>query len=89
MTHNRTRIIATIIVSSLFAASTAAADNENAVAKTIAAPTDDTAKRNRNLAESVNTASVEDAIEAVLAANKLDLEVRFIGPTSVKIADGR
>ncbi len=88
MTLNRTRIIATIVVSSLFAASAAVADDQDGVAAAAAATTADTAKLNRNLAASANTAAVEDAIEGVLAANKLDLDIRFIGRTSVKIADG-
>ncbi len=88
MTLNRTRIIATIVVTSLFAASAAVADDQDGVASTTAAATTaDTAELNRNLAASANTAAVEDAIEGVLAANKLDLDIRFIGRTSVKIAD--
>jgi hypothetical protein len=89
MTRNRTHIIATIVVSSLFAASTAVADDQDEAAAATAATTTDTAELNRNLAASANTAAVEDAIEGVLAANKLDLDIRFIGRTSVKIADGR
>jgi len=89
MTRNTTRIIATIVISGLFAATAVAADDKDAVAETKAATTTDTAKLNSSLAESANTAAVEDAIEAVLAANKLDLEIRFVGRTSVKIADGR
>jgi len=89
MTLNRTRIIATIVVSSLFAASAAVADDQDGVATATAATTADTAELNRNLAASANTAAVEDAIEGVLAANKLDLDIRFIGRTSPKIADSR
>lgn len=89
MTLNRTRIIATIVVSSLFATSAAVADDQDGDAAATAATTADTAELNRNLAASANTAAVEDAIEGVLAANKLDLDIRFIGRTSLKIADGR
>jgi hypothetical protein len=90
MTLNRTRIIATIIVTSLFAASAALANDQDAIASTTAAATTaDTVELNRNLAASANIAAVEDAIEGVLAANKLDLDIRFIGRTSVKIADSR
>ena len=89
MTLKRTRIIATIVVSSLFAASAVVADDQDGVAAATAATTADTAEVKRNLAASANTAAVEDAIEGVLAAIKLDLEIRFIGHTSVKIADGR
>ena len=89
MTLNRTRIIATIVVSSLFAANAAVADDQDGVAAATVATTADTAELNRNFAASANTAAVEDAIEGVLAANKLDLDIRFIGRTSLKIADGR
>lgn len=89
MTLNRTRIIATIIVSSCFAVSAAVADDQDGLAAATAATTADTAELNRNLATSANTAAVEDAIEGVLAANKLDLDIRFIGRTSVKITDSR
>jgi hypothetical protein len=54
----------------------------------MAATTADTAELNGNLAEAAQTAAVEDALEGVLAANKLDLDVRFIGRTSVSVADG-
>ena len=40
------------------------------------------------LVETANTAAIEEAIEAVLAANKLDLDIRFNGPTSMVIVDG-
>jgi len=89
MTRNTTRIVATIALSSLFAAHVAAADDQDAVAETKAATLVDTAEVNSTLAESATTAAVEDAIEAVLAENKLDLDIRFVGRTSVKIADGR
>jgi hypothetical protein len=72
-----------------------AADNMDTVTATVAAPRADTAKpetqiaESAQLAESATTAAVEDAIEAVLAANKLDLDIRFVGTTSAQIADGR
>ncbi len=44
---------------------------------------------NRNLLEKANAAAVEKAIEAVLADTKLDLDIRLIGPTSIKIAGDR
>jgi len=88
MKLNRTQIIATIIISSLFASGAAVADDKDAAAATMAATPADTAELNRDLAEAAHTAAVEDAIEGVLAANKLDLDIRFIGRTSVSIADG-
>lgn len=89
MTLNRNRIIATIVLSGLFAATAPAADNTDAVAETTAATTADTAELHRTLAESAHTAAVEDAIKAVLADNKLELDIRLIGRTSVVIADSR
>jgi hypothetical protein len=95
MKLNRTQIIATIVISSLFAASAAVADDKAAVTTATAATTADTAELNRNLAtsahlaEAAHAAAVEDAIEGLLAANKLDLDIRVIGRTSVTIADGR
>ncbi len=89
MKLNRTQIIATIVISSLFAASAAVADDKAVVTTATAAATADTTELNKNLAEAAHTAAVEDAIEGVLAANKLDLDIRFIGRTSVSIANGR
>ena len=89
MTLKMTRIITTLLVSGVLAAPAVAADDKDADAKMAAANVADAAKLNRKLAESATTAAVEDAVEAVLAENKLDLDIRFIGRTSVKIADGR
>lgn len=36
-----------------------------------------------------NSAAVAKAVEAVLAETRLDLDIRLIGPTSVKIASER
>ena len=94
MTLSTTRIIVSIVVFSLFAASASAADMQDAVAVTKPVTTNDTAELDRDLAvsahlaASAHTAAVEDAIEAVLAANKLDLDIRLIGQTSVNIVDG-
>ena len=88
MTINMTRIIATLLVSGMLAAPAAAADDKDADAKMAAASAANAAELNRELAKSATTAAVEDAVEAVLAANKLDLDIRFIGRTSLKIADG-
>lgn len=73
----------------MLAAPAAAADDKDADAKMAAASAANTAEQNRKLAKSATTAAVEDAVAAVLAENKLDLDIRFIGRTSVKIADGR
>ena len=60
----------------------------DAVAETSAKTTTDTVEVNRILAESAHTAAVEDAVEAVLAAIKQNLDLRFIGRTSLEIVDG-
>ena len=73
----------------MLAAPAAAADDKDADAKMAAATAANAAEANRKLAKSATTAAVEDAVEAVLAENKLDLDIRFVGRTSVKIADGR
>ena len=89
MTLNMTRIITSLLLSGMLVAQPAAADDPDATANTAAASAADTAAVNRKLAESATAAAVQDAVEAVLAENKLDLDIRFIGRTSVKIADGR
>lgn len=82
-------MIATIAISGLFAATAAVADDTEIVATAKQETTADTASINSNLAESATTAAVEDAIEAVLAENKLDLDIRFVARTSMEIADSR
>jgi len=89
MTHKMTRIFTALLVSGMLAVPAAAADDKVADAKMAAANAANAAELNRELAKSATTAAVEDAVEAVLAANKLDLDIRFIGRTSVKIAEGR
>lgn len=89
MTLNLTRIIPTLLLSGMLVAQPAVADEQDAAAMTAAANAATAAEVNRKLAESATDAAVADAVEAVLAENKLDLDIRFIGRTSVKIADGR
>lgn len=43
----------------------------------------------RDLASKANTDAARLAIKSVQADNKLDLDIRLIGPTSVKIASKR
>ena len=88
MRLNKIGILRTFAVLGLFAAGAAAADDKRSFADPERAATTDTASVNRNLAASANIAAAEDAIEAVLAANKLDLDIRLIGRTSEHIADG-
>ena len=89
MQGNVTRIITTIVVSTLFAAGAAVAEDQDTDVEATTVTTSDTAELNRNRAKSANTAAVEDAVEAVLAANKLHLDIRLIGRTSVQMADSR
>ena len=89
MTLNTTRIIATMVALSLFVAHAAAADDKDTAAKSTTVTATTTAELHRKLAASANTAAVEQAVEALLAENKLDLDIRLIGRTSVKIVDGR
>jgi len=44
---------------------------------------------NRDRAEKATTVATEQAIAAVLADTKLDLDIRLIGPTSTRIAGDR
>jgi len=43
----------------------------------------------RELAKDAVESATREAIEAVLENNRLDLDIRLIGPTSVKVADSR
>lgn len=43
----------------------------------------------KNLARVANEAAAREASVAIEAANRLDLDIRLIGPTSVKIAGQR
>ena len=83
MTPKMTRKIVIIALINLFAAATAAAEN-----KAVAVEVTDPAETGMTLVETANTAAVEEAIEAVLAENKLDLDIRFSGRTSLTIVDG-
>lgn len=89
MTLKMTQIITTLLVTGMLTVPAAAADDHDAHAEMTTANAADAAELNRKLAESATTAAVEDAVEAVLAETKLDLDIRFIGRTSVRIADGR
>jgi outer membrane receptor for ferric coprogen and ferric-rhodotorulic acid len=47
------------------------------------------AKESLEQAKRANEAAAEAAVETVLADTRLDLDIRLIGPTSVKIASDR
>lgn len=89
MQGNVKKIIATIVVSTLFAAAAAVADDKDTGAEATSATSSETVELNRDRARSANTAAAEDAAEAVLAANKLRLDIRLIGRTSMQVADSR
>ena len=50
------------------------------------ATTVDTEKVNRELAQIANKMAADQAAKSVIEATRLDLDIRLIGPTSVKIA---
>ena len=83
MTPKTTRRIVAIVLMNLSGAATAAAENED-----IAVDVTDPAELGMTLVETANTAAIEEAIEAVLAENKLVLDSRFTGLVSITIVDG-
>jgi len=48
-----------------------------------------TTETQRELAKDAVESATRKAIEAVLETNRLDLDIRLIGPTSVKVAGNR
>lgn len=46
-------------------------------------------KIDRGVVKEANANAIKGAVEAVLADSKLDLDIRLIGPTSVKVAGDR
>ena len=48
-----------------------------------------TTETQRELAKDAVESATREAIEAVLENNRLDLDIRLIGPTSVKVAGSR
>jgi len=82
------RITAALALLVTLALNPAAADEKPAdgAAKTAQA---ETAASNRELAREANEQAAAKAIEAVLADTRLDLDIRLIGPTSIKIASDR
>jgi len=83
MTPKMTGKTKTIVLTALFAAATAAAENQDG-----AAATSVLAEPAATLAETAHTVAVEEAIEAVLAENRIELDSHFTGRTSIPIVDG-
>jgi hypothetical protein len=86
--HHTSRITAALALLVTLALNPAAADENPADDAAKAAQTE-TAANNRALAREANEQAAAKAIEAVLAETRLDLDIRLIGPTSIKIASDR
>ena len=84
MKISRKLITGLAIVGVLFA-NVASAENS----ATTESSTVDVAKESLEQAKRANEAAAEAAVETVLADTRLDLDIRLIGPTSVKIASDR
>ena len=76
-----------IAATALFLMSANAAETADAGVAMSGPSTPDSAAVNRNLAREANTAAAEDAIEAVLNANRLLLDIRLNGRTSGKTSE--
>ena len=86
MTHKLTRTIAPMLLVGLLATAASAAEDREIVnesKKTVVAE-----RMPADTANSANTRAVKAAIEAVLAENKIDLDIRFNGRTSLTTVDG-
>ena len=79
----------TLVVAALVAASLPAQADQAARADAVTRPAINTNTVNREQARTANEQAAEQAIEAVLEANRLDLDIKLIGPTSKKIARDR
>lgn len=91
MTHkiNPGRTI-TVALAAIFLSTTAIADTDAIVTVTAdAASVVASDQVSRERAEKATTVATEQAIAAVLADIKLDLDIRLIGPTSKRIAGDR
>lgn len=86
--ENKQRLIAGLALAGMLAVNVSFAD-EIVVTESREAATMSAEAVNREIAREANTAAAEKAVEAVLADTKLDLDIRLIGPTSVKIAGDR
>ncbi len=78
-------LIASLAVASLLISNPAFSD-ENATIATLTAAVTSIDQISRERAIKENKAAAERAVETILAETRLDLDIRLIGPTSVKIA---
>jgi len=86
--ENRQRLMAALALAGMLAINAGFAD-EVVVTEALEAATISIDDVNRNLAKEANAVAAEKAAKSVLADTKLDLDIRLIGPTSVKIAGDR
>lgn len=81
-------LILRLAIASVFFTNAAAADDDTTIVSTEKV-TVSTEAASRDSANAANKDAAEKAVEAVLAETRLDLDIRLIGPTSVKIASDR
>jgi hypothetical protein len=86
--ENRQRLMAALALAGMLAINAGFAD-EVVVTEALEAATISIDEVNRDLAKEANAVAAEKAAKSVLADTKLDLDIRLIGPTSVKIAGDR
>jgi hypothetical protein len=91
MTHgiNLARTISSALAAILLATAAIADTDKTATVAVTAPAVISSTEVSRDRAEKATTAATEDAIAAVLADTKLDLDIKLIGPTSVKVAGDR
>ena len=88
MAHKHSIIAAATLVGLLALSITAkGAEPDSSAAKQPAQK--EATKTSLDLAEQANNEAVRQAIQSVRANTKLDLDIKLIGPTSVKIASKR
>ncbi|MGI9204119.1 MAG: hypothetical protein ACR2Q3_08920 [Woeseiaceae bacterium] len=88
MEFKRNSILGLAIASVLCTNVALADDDETTIVATAPAAVS-TEVTSRDGAKAANREAAEEAVQAVLADNRLDLDIRLIGPTSVKIASDR
>jgi hypothetical protein len=88
MARNHTFLAATVLTGLLTFAPTSFAE-DSAAAPSDDANSTDTSAVHRAMAKKAAADAASLAIESVTADNKLDLDIRLIGPTSVTIASDR
>lgn len=82
-------LVRTIAIALLVAASIPAQAEPASGANNAPRTETNTVTVNREQARAANEQAAAQAIEAVLEANRLDLDIKLIGPTSKKIARDR